>query len=346
MKRSLNRPARSLLAAVGGCLLFCGGAQAAYIFQNIVDNADLTFNQALSINNAGTIAGYFGSGTMNAAPPPFTLHPNKGYTVAPPYTSFTNENFPGSSQTQVTGINNAGTTVGFYADSNGATTPNFFGFVDQNGTFTKVTDPNTPITGPTTNQLLGLNNQGPNGDTMAAGFYVDANGNMQGFVYDINTGVFSAITPANATMSAASGINNAGLVSGFLTLASGNTEGFLDNAGSFTYFEAPGSTNTQFLGVNNSGQAVGFYVDGAGNMHGLVYNIAGATFQTVDDPNGIGTTTFNGVNDRGQIVGFYVDGNNNTIGLLATPTPEPASFALAGIGLLGLAWRRLRTRRS
>src|ERR1700678_2439234 len=48
---------------------------------------------------------------------------------------FTNENFPGSSQTQVTGINNTVTAVGFYADSDGATTPNFIGFVGQAGVF-------------------------------------------------------------------------------------------------------------------------------------------------------------------------------------------------------------------
>src|ERR1039457_3102935 len=113
-------------------LVLCGSAQAGYMFQNIIDTADPTFNQALSINNAGTIAGYFGSGGANGTPPPFTLTPNKGYTVGgPAYTSFVNQNFPGSSQTQVTGINNAGTTVGFWADSNGATAPNFFGFVNQ-----------------------------------------------------------------------------------------------------------------------------------------------------------------------------------------------------------------------
>jgi hypothetical protein len=68
---------------------------------------DVTFNQALGINSSGMIAGYFGSGAAGL--------PNQGYTVAPPYAqrNFTNENFPGSVQTQVTGINNIGTTVGF-----------------------------------------------------------------------------------------------------------------------------------------------------------------------------------------------------------------------------------------
>ena len=37
-------------------------AKASYVFQNVVNPGDVTFNQELGINNAGTIAGYFGSG--------------------------------------------------------------------------------------------------------------------------------------------------------------------------------------------------------------------------------------------------------------------------------------------
>src|ERR1039458_1580774 len=161
----------AVLLLIGGLSLLPGGAQAGYIYQNVINPGDPTFNQELGINNAGTIAGYFGSGAPNGTPPPFTLTPNQGYTVGSPYTSFTSENFPGSGQTQVIGINNGGVTVGFYADSNGATTPNFFGFVDQGNTFTQVNDPNTTGTGPTTNQLLGVNDNGT-----AAGFYCYWNG--------------------------------------------------------------------------------------------------------------------------------------------------------------------------
>lgn len=72
------------------------------------DQADPTFKQLLGINNDGVIAGYFGSGM------PAGTHPNKGYTLDLPYGqgNYVNENFPGSRQTQVTGINDKGTTVG------------------------------------------------------------------------------------------------------------------------------------------------------------------------------------------------------------------------------------------
>ena len=71
-------------------------------FRDITNADDPTFNQELGISNAGVIAGYSGSGAAG--------HPNKGYTVVRPYNTqldFTNENFPGSVQTQVIGINNA-----------------------------------------------------------------------------------------------------------------------------------------------------------------------------------------------------------------------------------------------
>ncbi len=314
-------------------------------FVPIVNTGDPTFNQALGINNAGTIAGYFGSGMANSTPPPFTLHPNQGYTVVPSYSAadFTAENFPASSQTQVTGINNTGTTVGFYADSNGATTPNFFGFVDMGGTFTTVKDPSTPATGPTTNQLLGVNDGGT-----AAGFYVDSAGNSHGYLYNIGTMAFTNLTlpgSDNATSFAATAINNAGLVAGFFVNTGGTTEGFLDNSGTFTNFLAMGSNNTMFLGVNNNGDAVGVYQDGSGFNHGFLYNIAMGTYQTVDDPLAVlanGGTTINGINDKSELVGFYGDADGNTIGLLAT-VPEPGYLSvllLAGLALAGIKQTR------
>jgi hypothetical protein len=87
-------------------VLFTPGLRAGtYSFQTLNNNGDPAFNQLLGINNSGTIAGYFGDGSSN--------QPNKGYTFAPPYTqsSYTNENYPKSTQTQVIGINNNTLTV-------------------------------------------------------------------------------------------------------------------------------------------------------------------------------------------------------------------------------------------
>src|ERR1017187_1332864 len=98
------------LAAGAALLLITAPVQAGpltYTFQTLDNPTDVTFNQLLGVNNGGEIAGYFGSGSAT--------HPNQGYTLVPP-TTYTNENFPGSVQTQVVGINSNvnPTTVGFW----------------------------------------------------------------------------------------------------------------------------------------------------------------------------------------------------------------------------------------
>lgn len=308
---------------------------ANYTFQDIVDAADPTFNQALGINNSGLIAGYFGSGAAG--------HPNQGYTVASPYTTFTNENFPGSVQTQVTGLNNNGTTVGFWSNTNnGVGLDSNFGFVDVGNVFTNVNNPNTATTPPVFNQLLGVND-----NNIAVGFYTDAGNVTHGYTYNIAQKAFSTnIDDPNAVGSTtAAAINNAGEIAGFYTGADGNSHGFIDTGGEFTTLDAAGAVSTSLLGLNDLGEAVGFDTDAAGGMHGIVCIISTLLCTQVDDPNGIGTTTFNGVNDKGQIVGFYVNGEDNTIGLLATPTPEPSSVMLFLSGIVGLGVIRFRLRR-
>ena len=321
-----------LLLLAGGLLLIPKGAQAGYIFQNIVNTGDTAFNQELGINNTSTIAGYFGDGTVV---------PNNGYTVVAPFSqgSFTSENFPGSAQTQVTGINSAGNTVGFWIDGSNAN----HGFTDIGNTFVSVDDPlSTSV--PIFTQLLGLNDSGE-----AVGFYNDVNGNGNGFSYNTTLATFTPVDPPNAMSSAATALNNAGEIAGFLTSTiNGDTYGYLDTNNVFQTFLFPGSTFTQFFGINNEGLVVGDYQDSSGNTHGLVFNSITDAWQTVDDPfavTGAGNgTTINGINDNGQIVGFYVNAAGSTIGLLGTATPEPGSWALAGLGVLLIGWRLKKAR--
>ena len=207
--------AGALAAAVAGSgalALFSGVAQAApvashhaaattYTFTTLDDQADPTFNQLLGINVHNVIAGYFGSGAAG--------HPNKGYLLNPPYAqaNYVNENFPGSTQTQVTGLDDKGNTTGFWVTANGTN----HGFIEWNGVFASYNDPSTPKTKGSVNQLLGINNAGT-----AVGFYNDAKGNSHAYKLNQATGQFTAIHVPGVS-EAATGINNAGDIVGFAT---------------------------------------------------------------------------------------------------------------------------------
>jgi probable HAF family extracellular repeat protein len=278
-------------------------------FKTINDNRDPTFNQLLGINNEGEIAGYFGNGTTN---------PNKGYTVNSPYGqgNYTNENFPGSTQTQVTGINNNdGHTAGFWVDGAG----NNFGFVDIGGQFIDVVDPHAKgaaAGGATFEQLLGLND-----NHTAVGFYNDANGNAHGFTYDIKSGSFDAVNVSGFASVTAAAINNEGHIAGFVSNG-GNDEGFLKEGNKVELLKGPaGAVSVMALGVNNEDQVVGSYTDASGATHGFLYDESNKSYTTINDPNTAKSgptsmTVVNGINDKGQLVGFYLDAAGNNDGML------------------------------
>lgn len=299
-----------------------------------------TFTQLLGINDSNTIVGYYGSGTLPD-------HPNKGIVISNAFASptvFTHENFPGSVQTQVVGLNNLSspTTVGFWVDAAG----NNFGFYKIGSTFTTVPTP-AGETG-TVNQLLGVNNS-----NMAVGFYTDSAGNNHGYLFNIASSTLTPITlPSSftATSFMATGINNSGWVSGVYTDSTGATHGFIDVGGTITSYDDPHGTNTGFFGINNLGDVVGSYTDSTGISAGLWFDPATHTWLTVDDPNESATPAFgftgtilNGLNDANDLVGFYVDANGGVDGLLAS-VPEPASLGLMGLAMLaaGCIYRRKR----
>jgi Cu/Zn superoxide dismutase len=309
-------PAKTASSTTGGSMSTTMGMHAAaghvgYGFRTLDDTADPTFNQLLGINDNGLIAGYFGSGAQG--------HPNMGYLLNG--ASYQNQNFPGSVQTQVTGLNNDGVTVGFYSGMNTANMMNdnssFYAVDGQN--FRTADFPVSDPASPPVDQLLGVNDS-----NVAVGFYVDKGGNNHGYEYNIGSHGYSRVLdPADpgASLTAAA-INDHGDVAGFYTNAKGATDAFLKTAaGQFTSLAYPGASATNAFGVNGSDEVVGTYTDGKGNSattHGFTWT-AGSGFTSVDDPQGPGATTINGVNDHGDLVGFYVDKGGNTDGFVATP---------------------------
>jgi Cu/Zn superoxide dismutase len=232
--------------------------------------------------------------------------------------------FPGSVQTQVTGLNDRGVTVGFFSHANNANQVNDNeGWYAQDGRFHQIVFPasrsasHASHASPPVDQLLGVNDS-----DIAVGFYTDAAGNSHGFRYDITRHTFHDVAVSGATSTTAAAIDGRGDVAGFFTGANGNQSGFLLTAGGkLTPLDFPGATMTQALGLNDKGEVVGLYQTGSGDTaqtHGFTWT-AKQAYLTVDDPSGAGGTTVNGVNDAGTLVGFSTDAQGNTHGMLATP---------------------------
>jgi hypothetical protein len=331
LRRPLGALAVALAAGAGTFAAFPAVAQATaghhataattkYAFSALNDQADPTFNQLLGINSQNVIAGYFGSGAD-------AQHPNKGYQLSLPYqqANYANENFPGSAQTQVVGIDNKGNTAGFWVSGNGTN----HGFVEWNGVFASFNDPKTPHMAGSVNQLLGINDKG-----IAVGFYNDAAGNSHAYQVNQATMVFTAIKIPGDVSTVATGINDNGDIAGFGTDAAGTTTSWLLHAGHLTTYQFPGGSDTQAFGVNDHDEIAGSYLDGAGVMHGFTLKAPlGPTshWQAIDDTSSTampGTTLVNGVNDAGDLVGFYGDTSGNTDGMLAVPTTTSAHVTM------------------
>lgn len=76
-----------------------------YSFKTLNDNRDVTLNQLLGVNNSGGIAGY-----LDPARPGIQQRLRAAAALWPAQLFGTD--FPGSAQTQVTGLDNLGVTVG------------------------------------------------------------------------------------------------------------------------------------------------------------------------------------------------------------------------------------------
>jgi hypothetical protein len=331
IRRPAPRGLRMTLAVAGSgalaaaAMLAAGPAQAspgsaasgpAYTFRTLNNSNDTTFNLLLGINDHGKIVGYFGSGAHG--------HPNKGYVLHSPFhqLDYRNQNFPHSKQTQVTGLNNLGVTVGSYSTQNTVSgSDNSFGYYAIDGQhFHKVNFPAKHPDSPPIDQLLGVNDSG-----LAVGYFVDSSGNSHGYAYSISKHRYFSVKPsvAGVTSEVATGINDADSVVGVFTSSTDQVEGFFirKSAPRLFILKVPGSSATTPLGVSKHGEVVGTYAVTSGTttvQHGFTWTRQHG-FHKVNDPHGVNSTTINGINSAGDLVGFYVGLGGHTNGFLAKP---------------------------
>src|SRR6266403_1227117 len=95
------------------------------------------------------------------------------------------------------------------------------------------------------------------------------------------------------------GINSLGVMAGYFLDPSFFRHGFIDNAGTVTTVDYPGSTETILLGINDAGDES----DGS-TSHGFIWS--NGAFTSLDFP-GAASTFPTSINDAGKVAGFYTD---------------------------------------
>jgi hypothetical protein len=300
-----------------------------------------------SINDAGLAAGYYVlGGDVSQGEAPQNYH---AFTVNADGTGFTNIDRAGYWQSGAAGINNAGAIVGVSVSYTGIGT----GFLRAaDGSFTDI----DPVSlNSVYSEAVGINNAGA-----IVGYYTDIlppsldqiQAYSHGYVYsggsysqlDIPVGIGFG-TQLNS-------INSFGVITGSYL-----DYGFVPHAfiydltsATFSYLDASGLSPTPSalptqIGQLNDAFAFPVSVVSYNPMSPVGFDAtsfisSAGTLSPLAVP-GAATTSGFGLNLRGQATGFYVDGMA-VHGFIASPTPEPASWAMMIVGFGAIGWSSRR----
>jgi hypothetical protein len=192
---------------------------------------------------------------------------------------------PGSTFTDINGVNDSGQVVGSYTASGIS-----HGFVKSGESYTSLDVP-----GATSTAAWDINESG-----QIAGSYVSG-GVTHGFL--LSGGVYTTIDVPGSTRTMPRGIGDSGEIVGEYTTG-GITHAFLLSGGTFTTLDPPGSTFAYASEINASGQIVGRFDTGGTNFG---YLLSEGVYTTIVAPGSTSSAAL-GINDSGQIVGGFTAG--------------------------------------
>jgi hypothetical protein len=304
----------------------------AYTFSFTPFFPDGTITSPLSINNIGTADGNYGgfiNGSNSDLPGSIgqildnwqlwinNVFEGQGNGLYNPDTKAFNllPNYDPAGQcgnnayctTVMSGMNNAGQTVGSWTDSNNK----IRGFVYSgglNGSFTSF-----DYSGATSVFPTAINDAG-----LVVGYYTDSIAS-HGFLYNAKTQLFVTVPldPPGATGTQLLGLNGYAQIAGTYSDSANNIHGFVYSNGNFVNIDCGVITVAQ--GINNNGEIVGNYDLGMFfQPQGFTWNNAVQVCNNLTYPNSFDTQPLS-INDAGQISGEWNVGGTSANGFVAVP---------------------------
>jgi len=276
---------------------------------------------------------------------------------------FNTINYPGSTFTDVRGINNSGHVVG-YTSTDGVTN---FSFLYAAGGFSPlpasplqpsalgINDSDVVVGGTNTTPEQGFIYSGGSytffsrpgwtntearavsGSGLVVGWSYETDGmggtvSSSGFIYNPATSTYTDIPIAGSPFVIAQGINNAGQVVGSAQFIGSPQQGWLRQPGGAIAFFQVDAESTHARGINDVGLITGF-VSGAVNS-AFVGTSSG--FELLDVP-GATTTIGESINNAGQVVGLWWNASTISQGFLATPATMPTGTTSGGAYTFSIA---------